>query len=82
METQVDVQIKTEIRYWQGILEGLRISSSSKDVEKTKTEAECRLSTLRWVLTLLKQNDTELPEQQESMSGRTSRQGGCRAVQP
>lgn len=42
-------EINTEIRYWQGMLEGLKSSGGEPPKEKI-VQAETTLKTLQWIL--------------------------------
>jgi len=51
-----EAEIKAELRYWQGMAEGLRganeeLTGKADTAEKKVVEAEASAMTLRWVLT-------------------------------
>jgi len=50
---KTDIEIKTEIRYWQGVLDGLKLVGKDKGdvtVNDAIVKAQASLDMLNWVL--------------------------------
>jgi len=56
---QTETEISAKIRFWEGVLEGLRVGSDRAASDKKKYEAEAKLETLRWALTEAEKADSK-----------------------